>query len=127
MRAKNIFFLIVFRHLMRDQENITSIDQFVIDYVRELRFRKGLTQEDIANVLSVSRSFIRNIESINSRNKYNIRHINALADYFGMSPRAFLPEKAFPVDAVEREKMPVKKSSRQPKKSASKKKRPIDR
>lgn len=123
MSAVSIFFLIVFSYQMRNQENITPIDQFVIDFVKELRLKKGLTQEDIANVMSVSRSFIRNIESINSRNKYNIRHINALADYFGMSPRAFLPEKAFQVDAVEKEKTPLKKASKPSNKSVSKKKR----
>jgi len=97
---------------MQDQEHISLIDQYVIDLVRELRDKKELTQQELADAIGLSRSFIRSIESPNSRAKYNVRHINALADYFGMSPREFLPEKAFPVDGVEEKvvkKAPVKK------------------
>lgn len=93
---------------MRNQENITPIDQYVIDFVRELRIKKRLTQEDIGNIIEISRSFVSDIESINSRAKYNIRHINALADYFGMSPRDFFPEKALPVNFSLQKKIPSK-------------------
>ena len=86
---------------MRDQENITSIDQYVIDFVRDLRIKHNLTQEALGNILAVSRSFIRDIESTNSRGKYNLRHINALSDYFGLSPKDFLPEKPFPINLSE--------------------------
>ncbi|MCH5689875.1 hypothetical protein LWM68_39990 [Niabella sp. W65] len=40
-----------------------------------------------------TKSFIGNIESMNNRAKYNLSHINLLADYFNLSPRDFLPEK----------------------------------
>jgi transcriptional regulator with XRE-family HTH domain len=100
---------------MKKQESITVVEQYVIDYVMKLRADKELTQQDIANIIGVSRSFIKEVESVNSPAKYNLRHINALADYFGMSPRLFLPEKAFPVDAVEekvmKKKVAVKKAS----------------
>lgn len=89
---------------MRQQDYITPIDQYVIDFVRALRDKRGLSQQDIANIIGVGRSFISDVESINQRAKYNINHINALADYFGVSPRAFLPEKAFPVDHASKEK-----------------------
>lgn len=71
-----------------------KIEQYVIDYVRELRLNKGLTQEDIANILDVKPSFIGNVESPTNRAKYNLKHINLLADHFGISPKNFLPEKA---------------------------------
>lgn len=83
---------------MAEQENITPIDQYIIDYVKKLRTKKGLTQQDIASIIGVSRSYIANAESSNENHKYNVRHINALADYFEMSPKDFLPEKPFPVD-----------------------------
>lgn len=99
---------------MKVQENITPAEQYVIDYVRKLRTDKGLIQLDIANIIGVGRSFISQAESTNEVAKYNIRHINALADYFGISPREFLPEKAFPVDAPPADrvvkKAPVKKT-----------------
>jgi transcriptional regulator with XRE-family HTH domain len=78
---------------MRNQEFITPIDQYVIDFVRKLRDTKTLRQEDIASIIGVSREFIKDVENTNRRAKYNVRHINALADYFEMSPRDFLPEK----------------------------------
>lgn len=77
---------------------LAPIEQFVIDYVIELRGKKKKTQQEIANIIGVSRSYIKDIENPNSPAKYNLRHINALADYFDMSPGSFLPEKAFPVD-----------------------------
>ncbi|MDP1763934.1 MAG: helix-turn-helix transcriptional regulator [Sediminibacterium sp.] len=108
MNAIIIFFLDLFRQNMRNQENIAPIDQYVIDFVRDLRIKKELTQEDIANIIEISRSFVRDIESINSRAKFNVRHINALADYFGMSPRNFFPEKALPVSSHSRKKEEMK-------------------
>jgi transcriptional regulator with XRE-family HTH domain len=98
---------------MRNQENIAPIDQYVIDFVRELRIKKELTQEDIGNIVELSRSFVSDIESNNSRAKYNIRHINILADHFGISPREFLPKDAMPVDFIKDKKTskPIKKAS----------------
>jgi transcriptional regulator with XRE-family HTH domain len=79
---------------MNDNPLITKIDQFVIDYVYRLRIENGLRQEDIANILNVKSSFIGNIENKNSRAKYNLKHINLLAEYFEISPKNFLPEKS---------------------------------
>jgi transcriptional regulator with XRE-family HTH domain len=119
---------------MRDQEYITPIDQYVIDFVRTLRQSKKLTQQDIADILRLSRSYISDVESNNSRAKYNIRHINALADYFELSPRAFFPDKPMPLyfpgreidedlkgKKAEKVKRPVGTKS---KKAAPKKKQP---
>lgn len=70
-----------------------KIEQYIIDFVRNLRIQNDLRQEDIANILEVKPSFIGNVESASHPAKYNLRHINLLADHFGMSPRDFLPEK----------------------------------
>ncbi len=105
---------------MKEQDNIGPIDQYLIDYVRELRISKELTQEDVANILHVSRSFIRDVESTNRRQKYNVGHINALADYFNISPRDFLPEKAIPVDQPSKDQKKVKAVSVKKKNTAKK-------
>ena len=97
---------------MKDQEHITPIDQYVIDFVRNLRNQRNLTQQDIADIIGLSRGFISEVEGTYSRAKYNVRHINSLADYFGMSPREFLPEKPFPVDVPDKEKKSWKKTSK---------------
>lgn len=104
---------------MSNLGNITPIDKYVIDFVKTLRVAKNLTQEDIGNIIGVSRSFIRDVEGNKNRAKFNIHHINALGDYFGMSPRAFLPEKAFPIDA------PAKEKSSRPKRPTIRSKKKI--
>lgn len=79
---------------MKNQDYITPIDQYVIDFVLKLRIEKSLSQDDIASILEVSRGFVSNIESQNSRAKYNLYHIDLLADYFGLSPKDFVPPKS---------------------------------
>jgi len=72
-----------------------EIEQYVIDFVRNLRLERGLRQEDIAHIIDVKPSFIGNIESSSNRAKYNLKHINSLANYFGLSPKDFLPKEAY--------------------------------
>ncbi len=71
-----------------------SIDEFVIDRIKEMRSVAGFSQEDIAVWLDVSSGFIGQIESPNYRAKYNLHHLNELAKKFKCSPRDFLPEKS---------------------------------
>ena len=72
----------------------TEVEQYVIDAVREMRLKKGVSQKEWANLLDVSIGFIGDVESPRSRAKYNLNHINALAKIFDCSPRDFLPEKS---------------------------------
>lgn len=74
--------------------NISAIEQHVIDFVIELRNKHNLNQEDIATIIGTKRTFITNIESSKNRAKYNLTHIDKLADHFGLSPKDFLPERA---------------------------------
>ncbi len=74
--------------------NISAIEQHVIDFVTELRIKRQLTQADIAAIIGVGRSFINKVEDKKERAKYNLNHIDKLADHFGLSPKDFLPEKA---------------------------------
>lgn len=93
---------------MKDQENISPIEQFVIDFIRDLRIKKGLTQDGLASILRVGKSFISNVESLNHRAKYNLNHINILADYYDMKPGDFLPGTAI---STEEKKGGVKKTN----------------
>ena len=78
--------------------------------MRKFRLEKELTQEDIANILEVSRSYIGDIESPNTRAKYNMSHVNILADHFNVSPRIFLPEKAIAVKTRKKDKIKLLKN-----------------
>jgi len=79
---------------MESKAKISKIEQYIIDFIYKLRKEKNLNQADIATIIGVSRVFVTNVENPSNRAKYNIDHINALADHFGMSPKDFLPEKA---------------------------------
>lgn len=87
-------FLGLFRCGMNDTPNISPIEQFVIDFVRKLRDERDVTQEEIGNIIGVTQTYIANIESSKSRAKYNLKHIDLLADHFGLSPKDFLPGKS---------------------------------
>ena len=74
------------------KKNISTIEQYVIDKVKEKRMKMKLSQADIAHKLELSEGFIGNIESPNYRAKYNIKHLNELAKIFNCSPRDFIPK-----------------------------------
>jgi len=71
---------------------ISEIEKFVIEKVKEKRIAAKISQASLARLLDVSEGFIGNIENPNYRDKYNIKHLNELAKIFKCSPRDFLPE-----------------------------------
>lgn len=71
---------------------IAPIDQYIIDVVRKKRKEKGMTQDDLADQLGVSKGFIGNVESTKYIDKYSTAQLNLLAKIFKCSPREFLPE-----------------------------------
>ncbi len=73
--------------------DITPIDQFVIDKVREMRKERGYSQRELANLLDMSYGFIGDVESPKEPAKYNLTHLNALAKIFKCSPKDFLPDE----------------------------------
>ena len=73
---------------------LTPIEQFIVDYVLKLRTERNLTQRDIGFIIGVKQEFIASIENPKNRAKYNLNHIDKLADHFGLSPKDFLPERS---------------------------------
>jgi transcriptional regulator with XRE-family HTH domain len=71
----------------------TKIEQYVINKVKEVRIKKGLSQEDIAMYLDTTRGFIGQIESDNHTAKYNLNHLNTLAIELEVSIKDFFPER----------------------------------
>ena len=60
----------------------SNIEQFVIDRVRDSRFKLKISQTSLAQLLDVSDGFIGNVESPNHRAKYNLNHLNELVRIF---------------------------------------------
>jgi len=73
--------------------DVTEIDQYVIDKVRELRKDKKISQRDLANLLDMSYGFIGDVESPKEPAKYNLSHLNEIAKVFKCSIKDFLPDK----------------------------------
>ena len=71
----------------------TPLDFYVIEKVKEMRLRAGMSQAVLGIKMEVSQTFIGDVESPKKRAKYNLNHINKLAAIFGCSPKDFLPEK----------------------------------
>ncbi len=78
-----------------DIVEISPIEQFVIDKIREKRKELGLSQRDIAYQLDIDQSFLAAVESPKGRAKYNLNHVNAMAKLFKCSPKDFLPDEPF--------------------------------
>jgi len=73
--------------------NISPIEQYVIDRVREMRIERKISQRELADLLEMSNGFIGMVESPIKRAKYNLQHIEKLAKILECSPREFLPDK----------------------------------
>ena len=69
----------------------TKFQYEIIQLVKALREEKGLTQDDIADALKVSRGYIGQVESPNYPSRYTVDQLNSLALFFKCSPKDFLP------------------------------------
>lgn len=70
----------------------SEVELFVISKARALREEANLSQSELAFRLGVSNGFIGQVESMKSQSKYNLDHINRLAEIFNCSPKDFLPD-----------------------------------
>lgn len=71
----------------------TKIDWYVMDKVREMRMKKGISQAKLAAALKMSVGFIGQVESDYYESHYNVKHLNELAKILKCSPKYFLPKK----------------------------------
>lgn len=72
---------------------ITKIESYIIERVKERRIKEGWSQILLSQKLHMSDSFVGHIETPKRRAKYNINHVNDLAKLFKCSPKDFLPDK----------------------------------
>lgn len=74
-------------------KNIEPIERYVIEVVKKMRIEKEISQRELAFRLDVSIGFIGDVEGNKRKAKYNLKHINKLAQIFGCAPKDFLPDK----------------------------------
>jgi len=71
---------------------LTEIEQYVIDRVREKRIQAGLTQAVLSVAIDLNPKFVGNVERLNTDDKYNINHLKKIAEVLGCSIKDFFPE-----------------------------------
>lgn len=86
-------FILIISYLATTMAEISKIEQYVIDKVREKRIKAGLTQVVLSVAMDLSSKFVGNVESGKNRLKYNINHLNKLAFIFECSIKDFFPDK----------------------------------
>lgn len=77
---------------MKNKEK-SIIQKYVGLKVKEFRETTGLTQEQFAERLKRSRTFISNRENPNSGEAFSFEFLNEIANEFDMSPKFFMPDK----------------------------------
>jgi len=71
----------------------SEIEQFVIDKVREIRLLKNVSQKQLSILMGLNGKFVGNVESTKTPDKYNLNHLNKIAEIFECSIKDFFPEK----------------------------------
>lgn len=71
----------------------SKIQLFVSQKVRELRESNALTQEEFAERINRSRSFVANRENLYSSQAFNMDILNEIAKVFKVSPKHFMPDE----------------------------------
>ncbi|MBT2561125.1 helix-turn-helix transcriptional regulator [Pedobacter sp. ISL-68] len=70
----------------------SEIELHVISKAKALRESKNYSQSELAFRLGVSNGFVGQVESLRSPSKYNLDHIDKLAEIFDCSPKDFMPD-----------------------------------
>jgi transcriptional regulator with XRE-family HTH domain len=79
---------------------ISELDWFVINKVKELRIAKGISQVALSQKMELADGAVGKIENPKERAKYNIRHLNLLPKILDCLPSDLLPKKALPNDMI---------------------------
>lgn len=74
---------------------LTKIESYILQKAIEKRLEAGLSQEKLSILIGRSITFVNQVEGRKNRAKYNINHVNNLAEALDCSIYDFLPEKPF--------------------------------
>lgn len=61
----------------------THLDFELINHVKNLRIKKGFSQEQLSLKMGLTKSFVGNVENVKEAHKYGTRHLTLLAKAFG--------------------------------------------
>lgn len=90
----NRLFLYQNKYLMeKKKKEKTPIEKYVIAQVRKKRKELNMTQAELNDSLGFGSGFVGQAESNKCPSKYNLNHLNKLAEIFDCSIRDFFPVK----------------------------------
>lgn len=69
----------------------SHLDEHIIRAVKEKRIYLGIPQVNLARRMGLSDAFIGHVENPKKKAKYNLNHLNKLAEIFHCSIADFLP------------------------------------
>ncbi len=70
-----------------------SEKEIVIDKVRELRMKAGVSQVNLSVNMGLNAKFVGNVESNKTPDKYNLNHLNKIAAILDHSIKDFFPDQ----------------------------------
>jgi len=73
--------------------NASPIEQYAIDKVREIRLLKNVGQKALSVEMGLSDKFVGNVESPKRKEKYNLEHLNKIAEILRCSIKDFFPHE----------------------------------
>ena len=75
---------------------LTEIEQYVIDRVKLERTERGISQDKLSVMMGLNEKFVSKVENPNRLEKYNLNHLNKIADILRCSMRNFFPINPIP-------------------------------
>lgn len=85
---------------------ISKIEQFVIDKVRELRMKAGISQVSLSVDMELNAKFVGNVESGKTPDKYNLNHLNKISEILNCSMKDFFPDQPLPGEISKKKRVP---------------------
>ncbi|HEX2630654.1 MAG TPA: helix-turn-helix transcriptional regulator [Chitinophagaceae bacterium] len=79
--------------MVQKKKQKTKFEIAVMEIIRDLRYEKEYTQDEMAELMGVTRGFIGQVESLNSDSTYSLNHLNKLAYELKCPLADLLPKK----------------------------------
>lgn len=96
-------FIYFFYYSFIPQMGLTRIEQFVIDKVKDKRIQMKISGESLSKSIGLNEKFVAKVENPSYPDKYNLNHLNKIAEVLGCSIKDFLPDKPLPGEIPKRQ------------------------
>lgn len=85
------FTLSIIIFCMRYSGKLSPLDKYIILAVKRKREEQGIAQADLSVRMELNDKFVGNVESSRQKAKYNMNHLNKIAEILNCSLADFFP------------------------------------